>query len=215
MYQNRQQGQADAGFACRRNQCTRHRRRIRVRGPVRRVVQIVEFADVGVTGLQHLDIELGCNRLQLVQARSSPRGGVHRLAPAPETVVLAAAMLGKACHCALERVRVQVRDARQRPAKLARMLGRGDWSGKQAIGAATELRIVRPTSGQPCMLGAQAHQGRIHRGSVAAARAGRQRSYDALHEFHHFELRLRWRRVGTGCLSMLGWLRWLATAAMD
>ena len=71
------------------------------------VVQIVELADAREAGLQHLDIELRCDRLDLVR-RHRQREAVHHLAPAPETVGRRAAQFGQPGHAALEGVAVQV-----------------------------------------------------------------------------------------------------------
>jgi len=63
---HRQQRQADAGFAGGGRDALGHLGQIGVGFSVAVVVQIVEFADAGKTSLQHLDIELRGNRLDLV-----------------------------------------------------------------------------------------------------------------------------------------------------
>ena len=52
---------------------------------VGRVMQIMEFADRGKAGLQHLDIERRGDRLDIV-GRQRQRETIHRLAPGPEIV---------------------------------------------------------------------------------------------------------------------------------
>ena len=109
--EDRQQRQADAGRRAPRRRCASAISADRGVGrAVRRVVQIVEFADAGEARLQHLDIGLRGDRLDLV-GRHRQREAVHRLAPGPETVGAGAAMLGQARHGALEGVAVQVGDA--------------------------------------------------------------------------------------------------------
>ena len=71
------------------------------------VMQVMELADAGEAGLQHLDIELRGDRLDLV-GRHRQREAVHHLAPAPETVGRRPARLGQPGHAALEGVAVQV-----------------------------------------------------------------------------------------------------------
>ena len=113
--QHRQQGQADAGFARGGDQRARHRRRVGVRAAVGRVVQVVELADRGVAGFEHLDVQLRGDGLQRVGVEA--RGeAVHRLAPGPERVLRVGLALGQARHRALERVRMQVGDAGHDPA---------------------------------------------------------------------------------------------------
>ena len=113
--QHRQQGQADACFLRGFHQRERHRRRIGVGAPIRLVVQIVELADLGVAGFEHLDVELRRDRAQFVRADAACER-IHHFAPGPETVAIARAPLGEPRHRALEGVRVEVRHARQHEA---------------------------------------------------------------------------------------------------
>ena len=110
--EHRQQGEADAARRRRRGDAHRHLRSVGIGAPVRRVVEVVELADAREAGLQHLDVEQGRDRLHLV-GRHGVGEAVHGVAPAPEAVGPAAAPLGEAGHAALERVAVQVRQARQ------------------------------------------------------------------------------------------------------
>ena len=83
--EHRQQRQPDAGLASRRGDPLGHLGDVGIGLPVAVVVQIVELADAGEAGLQHLDIELRGDRLDLVR-RHRQREAVHHLAPAPEAV---------------------------------------------------------------------------------------------------------------------------------
>ena len=85
---------------------------------VGRVVQVMEFADGGVAGLEHLDVQLRGDGVQRVgiEARGE---AVHRLAPGPERVLGIGLALGEAGHRALERVRMQVGDAGHDPVAAA------------------------------------------------------------------------------------------------
>src|SRR6185437_11485489 len=132
-------------------------------------VQVMEFADLGVAGREHLDIELGSDRLEFV---GPDRGGeaVHGFAPAPEIVVaflLRAARdgrflifpirgdrtgmstaLGQPGHRTLEGVRVQVRHAGEdpRPDRLGHTTGIIE---QVAGGAHPECRIGFPAIDAP------------------------------------------------------------------
>jgi hypothetical protein len=74
----------------------------------------MEFADGGIAGLQHLHVQLGGDGLQRVGIEARGKA-VHRLAPGPERIIRVGLALGHARHCALERVRMQVRDAGHDP----------------------------------------------------------------------------------------------------
>src|SRR5690606_22103458 len=77
--------------------------------------QVVELAHLRVARLEHLDVQLAGHRVQAVgvEARRHP---VHGLAPGPERVLRMGLALGHPGHRALERMRMQVGDARQLPA---------------------------------------------------------------------------------------------------
>ncbi|MFO0631734.1 MAG: hypothetical protein U0168_02675 [Nannocystaceae bacterium] len=76
------------------------------------VVQVVELADAGDARVQHLAEACLRSGTDAVGVERS-RGLVHRGAPAPEVVVVAAALVGCAADRALERVAVGVDQARQ------------------------------------------------------------------------------------------------------
>jgi len=73
------------------------------------MMQIMEFADMAVSGFQHFTVELGGNGIQLfgVDAASEP---VHLLAPGPEAVGRVAATFGQASHGTLKGMAVTVGD---------------------------------------------------------------------------------------------------------
>ena len=152
--QHRQQGQSDPGFARCGNDRPRHRCRIGIRPAVRGVMQVVELADLGVAGAQHLDVELRGDRMQVV-GRDPRRERVHRLAPAPEAVDLTAPSLCESGHRALERMRVQVRDAGKHPARVAfRFAGSLGATNRSAASQPSRTSRAQP-SGHPCMRGVQ------------------------------------------------------------
>ena len=74
-------------------------------------MQIVELGDGGETRLQHLDVKLRRDRLDLVRLHGQ-REAVHGLAPGPERILAVAAPLGEPRHRALEGVAVQVGERR-------------------------------------------------------------------------------------------------------
>ncbi len=87
--------------------------RIGVRGAAAIVVQIVEFADVGEAGFEHLRVSECAQCLEVIRIHALDEL-VHELAPAPETVGLGATPLGEAGQSALEGVAVKVRNPGQR-----------------------------------------------------------------------------------------------------
>ena len=101
----------------------RHLGRIGVAGTGGVVVQVVELADGGEARLQHLHVEPGRDRLDIV-GRHPRQEAVHHLAPGPEAVVLRAATLDEARHGALEGVAVHVGHAGHRDAGEALGTGR-------------------------------------------------------------------------------------------
>ncbi len=109
---HRQQSQADADFLRRLNQANHVFHRIGIRLAIAAVMQIVEFADRGIACLQHLDIQLHRNRLQ-VDRRQLAGKLVHQGTPAPKIVVQIGAIFSQPRHSALKRMRMQVCNARQ------------------------------------------------------------------------------------------------------
>ena len=109
--ERRQQGEANAGFARCLDQRQRHLRRIGVGATIGRVMQVMELADLGIAGLEHLDIELGGDGLQFIRANAAGKR-IHDLAPGPEAVVggcglaitAKTAALGQPRHRTLERM---------------------------------------------------------------------------------------------------------------
>ncbi len=143
----RQQGQADPGCGARRSNARGHLADIGI-GPAGRIVmQIVEFADGRESRLQHLDIGVGRNRLDIVR-RELRQKPVHHLAPGPEAVTCGTAPLAKPGHALLERVAMQVRHpwkgdaghrARRRPARLP-----GVTRDNQSVAADLDADVIRP-----------------------------------------------------------------------
>ena len=64
------------------------------------VVEVLELADDGKAAFQHLDIELGRHRLEILRPELQGKA-IHHLAPGPETVGPRARPLGKTQHEAL------------------------------------------------------------------------------------------------------------------
>ena len=107
-----QQRHADAGALGGAQQAERHLGRFGISLALGVVVQVMEFADAGVTRLQHVHIQARGNGLQL---RGAELGGksVHERAPAPEAVLRVAAVLGQPGQGALKSMRVQIGHARK------------------------------------------------------------------------------------------------------
>src|SRR5690242_7323640 len=76
---------------------------IGIRAPVLIVMQVMELADRGVAALEHLDVELCRDRLQLVWTQRE-RESVHQSAPAPEIVLTRHAIFGEPRHRTLKRM---------------------------------------------------------------------------------------------------------------
>ncbi len=79
--------------------------------PIGRVVKVMEFGDGGEPCLQHLDIELRGDRLDVVR-RHRERKAIHGLAPCPERVG-PRPDFRKTGHGPLEGVAMQVRRGRR------------------------------------------------------------------------------------------------------
>ena len=108
--EHRQQGEADARRLGRRHDALRHLGHVVVGPAVGLVMEIVELGHRGEARLEHLHVGEGRDRLEVVR-RQPLDEAVHRLAPGPEGIGLAAAPLGEARHGALEGVAVQVGQA--------------------------------------------------------------------------------------------------------
>ena len=76
----------------------------------RLMVQIVEFADRGITGFQHFHLNKSANRLDIALASAGIQKAEHDLTPGPETVarLVGATLFTHAGHRALKRMAVQV-----------------------------------------------------------------------------------------------------------
>ncbi len=124
---------------------------------VRLVLQVVELAERGGAGLQHLDLQLGGDGLDILRTNAAEEA-VHQLPPAPETVAGAAGLLGEPGHGALEGVRVQVRQARHHGACQACIAGCGVHAGDPAGRVDLDGDARLPAVGQQGAGGMQAHQ---------------------------------------------------------
>ena len=142
---------------------------IGVRPAVGRVVQVVEFADRGVAGFQHLDVQLRGDRLQRfgVEARGE---AVHGFAPGPERVLGIGLALGQAGHRALERMRMQVGDAGHDPARAGGGLGGCD-RGDAAVVVDVEPGVGLPAAGVHSIAASRVFMAGIRRPAVACAMA--------------------------------------------
>ncbi len=149
--ERRQQRETDARFVGRFDQRERHRGRIVVRRAIGLVMQIVELADLRVARLEHLDVELRCDRLEIVGPDAAGER-VHHLAPRPEAVVGVRLALGEAGHRTLERVRMQVREARQHVAAERALALLAARHADQLAAVDADRDIGREPFGQPCVL---------------------------------------------------------------
>ena len=102
----RQQREANAGILGRLRDPRGHLGEIGVGRAITIVVQIVEFADVGKTLLEHLDIKQRCDSRDVVR-RHRERKTIHRLTPGPERIRAVTAQFRQPRHAALECVAVQ------------------------------------------------------------------------------------------------------------
>src|SRR5690606_664194 len=71
------------------------------------MVEIVKFPNPGKPGFQHLDIELGGDRFELIR-RHGERKAVHHIAPGPKRGGVGSPPLRQSCHAPLESMAVQV-----------------------------------------------------------------------------------------------------------
>jgi hypothetical protein len=113
--EHRQQRERDARGLGGRGDARGHLGRIRVRPAIGLVVHVVEFAHAREPALEHVDVRLRGDGLDVV-GRHARHEAVHELAPAPEVVRLRPAILGESGHAALEAVAVHVRHAGQHDA---------------------------------------------------------------------------------------------------
>ena len=124
--------------------------------PVRLVVQVMKFADLGIATLQQLDVELGRNGLQL-RGCDLQRNAIHALAPRPKVVMCRLAPLGQAGKRALERVAVGVDQRRQHrpgePGCVRRRLDVGADLVEAAVRADTQQNARAPAAVNPGLRG--------------------------------------------------------------
>ena len=108
--EHREQRQADPRRFGRGDDAPRHLGDVVVGSAVRRMMEIVKLAHAGKSGLEHFDIGLSRDRLDLI-GRHFEGEAIHRLAPAPKIVRSWTATLGEAGHRALKSMAVDVGDA--------------------------------------------------------------------------------------------------------
>ena len=121
--EDRQQGEADAGLGGGGGDAYRHLTRVGIGAPVDIVVQIVEFADAGEAGLQHLGEGLGGDRLDVLGGEAGEEP-VHPVSPGPEVVGVGSSIFGEPGHGALKGVAVDIAEAGNTDA-VGLILGRG------------------------------------------------------------------------------------------
>ncbi|MND60937.1 hypothetical protein D3C80_521780 [compost metagenome] len=148
--QHRQQGQANAAVGRGRADAAGQLGRVGVGLAGLVVVHVVEFGHRGVAGLEHLDVQLAGDDLQLLRADLADQA-VHQVAPGPETVVGVAGDFRQPCHGALEGMRVQVGHAgQQRAGQPLGAFGRGTRfdAGHMAITGDLDADMAGPARGQ-------------------------------------------------------------------
>ena len=103
-----QQGQTDSGFRCRGDDTVRELGEMIVGRASRLMMDVVKLRHGGKSGLQHLHLGEGGDRLDLLRTEPFEKA-VHQPAPGPEAVVrVGTAPLGQTGHGALKGVAVQV-----------------------------------------------------------------------------------------------------------
>ncbi len=165
--EDRQERQADSRFARRGDDAPGHFRTVGVGRAVGRVMKIVEFGDGGEAGFQHLDIDLGGDRLDVVR-RHHQREPVHRLAPGPERVGAGGTGFREARHRPLKGVAVQIRHRRDENRVPLVALVRGDAGLDRGDCSRVDREpdARRPSLGRQRVFGMKDSQARLR--SVAA-----------------------------------------------
>ena len=182
--QRGQQRQPDAGALRGAHQGQRHLGRIGIGAAGRVVVHVMEFADLGVAGLQQLGIELCGNRLELIGV-DAQRGAVHAVAPAPEVVMAARAAFGQAGDRALKRMAVGIDQPRQQRAAQLERLRRGGGRHARAhrgplpLCIRFEQHVIGPARRQPGARGPQAQRCHVRPAAAQGMRPAPLRPCDA------------------------------------
>ena len=105
--EDRQQCQADAAGLRRSRDALGQFANVGI-GRARHVVMdIMKFAHPGEARFQHLDIGLGCHRLDIIGGHAADKA-VHEIAPCPETIGGGAPDFGQPGHAALKSMAVQI-----------------------------------------------------------------------------------------------------------
>ncbi len=144
--EHREERHSDAGRRGSRQHALRHLGNVGIGRAVDAVMQVVEFADAREARFQHFDIELCCDRLDVV-GRDGKCDAVHRLAPGPKIVRPRTAMFREPGHGTLEGVAVEVRHAGNAD-RMALVAGQRRGAGRDAFDQAVVVddhtNIVAP-----------------------------------------------------------------------
>jgi hypothetical protein len=151
LIQRRQQRQADARGSGSIDQRLAHGQPIFVRTARAVTVQIMKLADRCVAGLEHVCIQLRGYRVQAFRRHAAGQV-VHGLAPGPEAVVIAGALLGQAGHRPLECMAVNVGHAGDgraidQPGGRDRVVGGN--IDDVAVGIHRDHYVAMPAAGEP------------------------------------------------------------------
>ncbi len=148
--QHWQQGQADAAAGRSCTDASGQLGRVGVGFACLVMMHVVELGHRGVAGLEHLDVQLAGNDLQLLRGDLADQA-IHQLAPGPEAVVGVARDFRQPSHGPLERMRVQVGHAGQQgPGQAFGAFGRsvGFDAAEQAVTGHFEADVTGPTRRQ-------------------------------------------------------------------
>ncbi|MNN65590.1 hypothetical protein D3C81_1811020 [compost metagenome] len=118
-------------------------------------MHVMEFGYRGVAGLEHFDIQLAGDDLQLLRG-DLPDQAVHQVAPGPEAVVGVAGDFRQTRHGALEGMRVQVGHAgQQRAGQALGAFGRSTRldAGHMAIAGDLDTDMAGPARRQQSAFG--------------------------------------------------------------
>ena len=105
--EHRQQRESDTGGLRRRYNALRQFADVGIMCARRVVMNIMKLADAGESGLQHFNVGLCRDRLNIVGGHAANKA-VHHFAPGPETVRRAAPDFREPRHATLERMTVQI-----------------------------------------------------------------------------------------------------------
>lgn len=145
--EHRQQRQADAGGNRGLADAQGKFGRVGVGRAVGVVMNVMEFGDRGVAGLEHLDVQLPGDDAELIGTDFTDES-VHQVAPGPETVVGVAGHFRQPGHRPLESMGVQVWHAWQQRTRQpfgAVCVGTGLDMDQDAVGVDLKTYIIGPS----------------------------------------------------------------------